>query len=180
MRAPPLRAAAVVLAVGLAALCFVVIEPVSDAIVGTLGCALLVVISVVDLEERRVPNRLVLPGLAAALIVRTALDSSPRWLIGAVLAGGTLFALAVIHPSGLGMGDVKLAAFLGAWLAWNGVLALVLASFAAFVPAVAILVARGRAGRKVALPFAPFLAFGGIIAVLAGQDIIDWYRSIGS
>lgn len=179
MRVTSLRVAAVVLAAALAALCFVVIDSVPDAIVGALGCALLVTIAVIDVEERRVPNRLVIPGLVVALVARTTLDPSPRWLIGAVLAGGTLFALALIHPAGLGMGDVKLAGFLGAWLAWNGVLALVLASFAAFVPAVGILIARGRAGRKVALPFAPFLAFGGVLALLVGQDIVDWYRSLG-
>lgn len=179
MRVTPFRVAAAVVVAALAALCFVVIDSASDAIVGALGCALLVTVAVVDLEERRVPNRLVLPGLAVALVARTALDPSPRWVIGALLAGGTLLALALIYPAGLGMGDVKLAAFLGAWLAWNGVLALVLASFASFVPAVGILVVRGRAGRKVALPFAPFLAFGGILALLVGQDIVDWYRSLG-
>jgi leader peptidase (prepilin peptidase)/N-methyltransferase len=101
-------------------------------------------------------------------------------VIGAALTGGVLFVLAALHPAGLGMGDVKLGAFLGAWLAWNGVLALVIGSFAAFVPALAIIVARGRAARKVAIPFAPFLAIGGVVAVLAGHDIVDWYRSLGS
>ena len=88
-------------------------------------------VSVVDLESRRVPNRIVVPGLVAALVVRTALDPSPRWIGGAAVAGGALLALALIYPAGLGMGDVKLAAFLGGWLAWHGVLALVLGSFAA-------------------------------------------------
>ena len=68
----------------------------------------------------------------------------------------------------------------GAWLGWNGVLALLLGSFAAFLPAVALLIMRGRAARKVAMPFAPFLAIGGVIAVLAGHDIVDWYQSLGS
>jgi leader peptidase (prepilin peptidase)/N-methyltransferase len=176
----PLRAAGVVAALALAVACAIVLDPVSAAVVGALGCALLVAVSVVDLEALRVPNRIVLPGLAAALVARTALDPSPRWLVGAVLAGGTLLALALIHPAGLGMGDVKLAAFLGAWLAWNGVLALLLASFAAFLPAVGIIIARGRAARKVALPFAPFLALGGVVALFAGHDIVDWYRSLGS
>ena len=171
---------AAALASGLAVACFFVIDPTQDAIVGALGCVLLVVIAVIDLEERRVPNRLVLPALAVTLVARTALDPSPRWLAGAVLAGGTLLVLALIHPAGLGMGDVKLAAFLGAWLAWNGVLALVLASFAAFMPALGLIVMRGRAARKIALPFAPFLALGGIVALLAGHDIVDWYRSLGS
>ena len=156
------------------------IDPVSSAIVGALGCLVLVAVSVVDLEERRVPNRIVLPATACALIARTALDPSLEWVAGMLIAGGTLFVLALIYPAGMGMGDVKLAGFLGAWLGWNGVLALLLGSFVAFVPAVAILLIRGRAGRKVALPFAPFLAAGGVIAVLAGHDIVDWYRSLGA
>jgi leader peptidase (prepilin peptidase)/N-methyltransferase len=176
----PLRAAGTLVAAGLAAASLALLAPVSNAIVGALGCVLLVVLSVIDLEERRVPNRLILPGLVAALVARTALEPSPRWVIGAALTGGVLFVLAALHPAGLGMGDVKLGAFLGAWLAWNGVLALVIGSFAAFVPALAIIVARGRAARKVAIPFAPFLAIGGVVAVLAGHDIVDWYRSLGS
>jgi leader peptidase (prepilin peptidase)/N-methyltransferase len=170
----------VIVAAGLAVACLVVIDPVSSGVVGALGCAVLVALSVVDLEQRRVPNRIVLPALAAALVVRTALDPSPRWLAGALIAGGTLFILAAIHPAGLGMGDVKLAGFLGAWLGWNGVLALLLGSFAAFVPALALLILHGRAARKVALPFAPFLAIGGVIAVLAAPEIVDWYRSLGT
>jgi leader peptidase (prepilin peptidase) / N-methyltransferase len=167
-------------ALALAAACAFVLDSVSAVVVGALGCGLLVAVSVVDLESRRIPNRIVLPGLAAALVARTALDPSPRWLVGALLAGGSLFVLAVIHPAGLGMGDVKLGAFLGAWLAWNGLLALLLGSFAAFVPAVGIIIVRGRAARKVGLPFAPFLALGGVLALFAGHDIVDWYRSLGS
>jgi len=172
--------AAALVAAALVALCFVVLEPGSDAIVGALGCVVLVAVSVTDLESRRVPNRIVLPALVAALVARTALDPSVEWVLGMLATGGLLFVLAVIHPAGLGMGDVKLGGFLGAWLGWNGLLALVLGSFAAFIPAVAILVARGKAGRKVPLPFAPFLALGGIVALLAGPDILDWYRSLGS
>ena len=179
MRTTPLRAAAVLVAAILVALCFVVLEPLSDAIVGALGCLVLVMVSVTDLETRRVPNRVVLPALVAALVVQTALHPSVEWILGVLVTGGLLFVLAVIYPAGMGMGDVKLAAFLGAWLGWNGLLALVLGSFAAFLPALAVLVVRGKAGRKVALPFAPFLALGGVLALLAGPDIIDWYRSLG-
>jgi leader peptidase (prepilin peptidase) / N-methyltransferase len=174
-----LRAAGAVVAVALAVVCAVVLDPASSAVVGALGCALLVAVSVVDLESRRVPNRIVVPGLVAALVVRTALDPSPRWIGGAAVAGGALLALALIYPAGLGMGDVKLAAFLGGWLAWHGVLALVLGSFAAFIPAVGIIAVRGRAARKVGLPFAPFLALGGVIALLAGHDVMHWYGSLG-
>ena len=180
MRLTRLRTAGLLVAGGLVAACFVVLEPRSDAVVGGLGCLLLAALSVVDLEERRVPNRLVLPGLAAALLVRTALDPSPRWALGALAAGASLLLLAIVYPAGMGMGDVKLAAFLGAWLGWYGLLALVLGTFAAFLPAAVILAARGRAARKVGLPFAPFLAVGAVAALLAGHDIFDWYRSLGS
>jgi len=180
VRPTPLRVAAACLSAILVALCFVVLEPVSSAIVGALGCVVLVAVSVTDLESRRVPNRIIVPALVVALVARTALDPSVEWVLGALITGGVLFLLAVIHPAGLGMGDVKLGGFLGAWLGWNGLLALVLGSFASFVPALAILVARGSAGRKVAIPFAPFLALGGIVALLAGPDIVDWYRSLGS
>jgi leader peptidase (prepilin peptidase)/N-methyltransferase len=164
----------------LAAACFAVLEPFSDAVVGVLGVLVLVAVSVTDLETRRVPNRIVLPALAAALVARTALDPSVRWAVGALAVGALLFVLAVAHPAGLGMGDVKLGGFLGAWLGYYGVLALVLGSFAAFLPAAAILVTRGRAGAKVGIPFAPFLALGGVLALLAGPEIYDWYRSLGS
>jgi leader peptidase (prepilin peptidase)/N-methyltransferase len=180
VRLTPLRAAGALAAAALAAVSLVVLEPASSGIIGALGCVLLAAVSVIDLEQRRVPNRIVLPGLAAALVARTAVDPSPRWALGALIAGGALFVLAAIHPAGLGMGDVKLAAFLGAWLGWNGVLALVLGSFAGFLPALAIILARGRAARKIAIPFAPFLAIGGVVALLAGHDIVDWYRSLGS
>jgi leader peptidase (prepilin peptidase)/N-methyltransferase len=174
-----LRWAAVVVALILAAVCLMVLEPVSNAIVAAAGCAVLVTVTVTDLERRIIPNRIVLPALVAGLAARTALDPSPRWILGALVTGGILFVLALIHPAGLGMGDVKLAAFLGAWLGWEGLLAIVLGSFAGFLPALVVIVVKGRAARKIGLPFAPFLAIGGIIAVLAGHDIVDWWRSTG-
>jgi len=180
VRASTLRLAAAAVAAALVAACFAVLEPVGDAVVGALGCLVLVAVSVTDLETRRVPNRIVVPALAAALAVRSALDPSLRWLLGMLVVGVLLFLLAVVHPAGLGMGDVKLGAFLGAWLGFYGLLALVLGSFAAFLPAAFILVTRGRAGRKVGIPFAPFLALGGVIALLAGPDVYGWYRSLGA
>jgi leader peptidase (prepilin peptidase)/N-methyltransferase len=166
-------------AVALCGASLAVVSPLSAGVVGALGCVVLVAVSVTDLETRRVPNRVIVPSLAVALLARTALDPSARWAVGALASGGLLFVLAVAHPAGLGMGDVKLGAFLGALLGWYGILALVLGSFAAFVPAAAVLVRRGRAGAKVGLPFAPFLAAGGVAALLAGPQIFEWYRSLG-
>jgi leader peptidase (prepilin peptidase)/N-methyltransferase len=175
-----LRGTAIVTAVALAVACLLVIDPFSSALVAAAGCVVLVAVTVTDLERRIVPNRIVVPALAAALIARTALDPSPRWTLAALGGGGILFALAVVYPAGLGMGDVKLAAFLGGWLGWLALVALAIGTFASFVPALAILIRRGRAGRKVGLPFAPFLALGGVLAVFCGDQIWDWYSSLGS
>src|SRR5690348_15925016 len=113
MHVTPLRTAGAAVAAGLAVVCAVVLDTASSAAVGAFGCALLVAVSIVDIEERRVPNRIVLPGLVAALVARTALDPSPRWIGGMAVAGGALLVLALVYPAGMGMGDVKLAAFLG-------------------------------------------------------------------
>ena len=93
-----------------------------------LGCAVLVAVTVTDLERRIVPNRIVLPALAAALVVQTIRDPSVEWLLSALGAGGFFLVLALVYPAGLGMGDVKLAAFLGAWLGWDVAVALFVGS----------------------------------------------------
>ena len=175
-RGSPLRIAAIVVAAGLIVGCFVGLHPVTDALVAAAGCLVLVAVTVIDLERRIVPNRIILPALATALVLRTALDLSINWALAAVCAGGLLFIVAVVYPAGMGMGDVKLTAFLGAWLGWQSLTALVFGMFASFPVAVTILALRGRAARKVGLPFAPFLALGGVLALFAGPAIVRWYH----
>lgn len=174
-----LRPAATALAIGLAVGSLAAVRPFSSAVVGAIGCAVLVAVTVTDLERRIVPNRIVVPALAGALAARSALEPSPRWVLAALGVGGLFLLLAVVHPAGMGMGDVKLAAFLGAWLGWDALVAVAVGSFAAFLPSLAIIAARGRAARKVGIPFAPFLALGGVVALFAGSSIVDWYRSLG-
>jgi leader peptidase (prepilin peptidase)/N-methyltransferase len=124
--------------------------------------AALVAIAVVDLRERRVPNRIVLPAAAVVLALRTAADPSPQWALAAL--GGFAFLLvpALVYPAGLGMGDVKLMLLLGAMLGWTVVTALLVGLLAAAVPSL-VLVLRGR--RQATLPLAPFLALGGLVAL---------------
>ena len=118
-----------------------------DALVSSLGCAVLVAVTVTDLERRIVPNRIVLPALVVALVVQTARDPSVEWVVAAVAAGGFFLALALVYPAGLGMGDVKLAAFLGAWLGRDVAVALFVGTLLGALPAIAVLVTprRGRA-----------------------------------
>jgi len=152
---------------------FAVFGLTTEAVVNALGCAVLVAVTVTDLERRIIPNRIIVPALVVALAVQTALDPSVEWIVASVAAGGFFLISALVYPAGLGMGDVKLAAFLGAWLGAPVIVALFAGSFLAVVPAVVILATRGKAGRKVGIPFAPFLAGGAVIALFFGDAILD-------
>ncbi len=168
-----MRVLALLVWIGLAVACIVVFGVSFEAIVAAAGLAVLAVVTVTDIERRIVPNRIVLPALLTALLVQTARDPSVEWIAAAAVGGGFYLALALVYPAGLGMGDVKLAAFLGAWLGWEVVVALFLASMLALVPALAILLRRGAAGRKTALPYAPFMALGATIALFVGDRLLD-------
>jgi prepilin signal peptidase PulO-like enzyme (type II secretory pathway) len=169
------RVLAVIAFLALAAACVATFGATLEALVDILGCAVLVAVTVTDLERRVVPNRIVLPALAAALVVQTAREPSPEWIAASLAAGGFFLLAALVYPAGLGMGDVKLAAFLGAWLGTPVVVALFAGSLLTLIPAVIILALRGSAGRKTAIPFAPFLAAGGVVALFFGDAIIDWW-----
>jgi leader peptidase (prepilin peptidase)/N-methyltransferase len=133
---------------------------------------------VIDLEHRIVPNRIVLPAAALVLVARTALDPSPKWVLGGLGAAGFLLAAALAYPGGMGMGDVKLALLLGAMLGTTVPVALMLGLIAGLVPSVVLFARHGAAARKMALPFAPFLALGGVITLFAGERLLDAYLSL--
>ncbi len=168
-----LRPIAVAAAAALVAVCFVVFGFTLEALVNSAGCLVLVAITVTDFERRIIPNRIVVPALVVALVAQTARDPSVEWVLAALGAGGFFFLMALAYPAGLGMGDVKLAAFLGAWLGVDVVPALFLGSLLALVPAIVILARHGKAGRKMGLPFGPFLAAGAVIALFAGEGLLD-------
>ena len=133
-----------------------------------LACAVLVVLSVIDMESRRLPNRIVLP--AAALVLAARVVTSPQhsaaW-IGAMLgAAGFFLVFALAFPGGLGMGDVKLAFLLGAMLGGAVVPAAVLGTLAGAAAAVVLVVRDGRRALGRTMPFGPFLAFGAIATAL--------------
>lgn len=127
-------------------------------------------LAVVDLEERRIPNRIVLPATGAVLAVQIALD--PRGtpgLLAISLAAGLFFCLPMlVSPGGMGMGDVKLAFLLGAALGQAVILAIAVAVLASFLVALAILARDGAAARKSAIAFGPFLALGAVAAIFLG------------
>jgi leader peptidase (prepilin peptidase)/N-methyltransferase len=174
----PWRYPAVELATGLlVAGCVLAFGASWDALVASFFCAVLVAVSATDLEHRIVPNRIVLPGAAVVLAAQTALHPSPEWALGALGASGFLFLAALAYPAGMGMGDVKLALLLGAMLGRSAAVALMVGMIAGLVPSVVLLARHGSKARKMGIPFAPFLALGGVVALFAGEQLIDAYLS---
>jgi leader peptidase (prepilin peptidase)/N-methyltransferase len=111
----------------------------------------------------------------------TAVDPSPQWALGAVGASGFLFLAALAYPAGMGMGDVKLALLMGAALGKLVSVALMVGMLAALMPGLYLLARHGSAGRKMAIPFAPFLALGSIVALFAGNTLFHAYvRLLGA
>jgi leader peptidase (prepilin peptidase)/N-methyltransferase len=150
----------------------------ADALVAAFFSAVLVVISAIDIEQRIVPNKIVLPATAIVLVAQTLLHPSFEWLIAALCAALFLFLPALVYPAGLGMGDVKLALLLGAMLGAEVAVAMAIGLLAAVVPSVVLLAMKGSAARKMALPFAPFLALGGLVALFTGEPLLDWYLGV--
>jgi leader peptidase (prepilin peptidase) / N-methyltransferase len=149
------------------------------AAVAAFFCAALVAVSATDLEHRIIPNRIVLPAAAVVLAANTALRPSPEWAIGAVGASGFLLVAALAYPQGMGMGDVKLALLMGAALGRTVTVALMFGMVAAVVPGIYLLARHGSAGRKMGIPFGPFLALGSVVALFAGHPLLHWYWGLG-
>jgi leader peptidase (prepilin peptidase) / N-methyltransferase len=149
-----------------------------EAVLAAFFCVVLVAISAIDIEHRIVPNRIVLPSAVIVLLAQTALNPSPEWALAALGASGFLFLAALAYPKGMGMGDVKLALLLGAMLGRSVAVALMVGMIAALIPAVVLAIRHGSKARKIAIPFAPFLAFGAVVALFAGDAILSAYLGI--
>ncbi len=146
---------------------------------GVVFCATLVTVSATDIERRIIPNRIVLPAAALVLGAQTARPAQPPSGRSAPFgAAGFLLAAALAYPGGMGMGDVKLALLLGAALGRSVPVALMVGMLSALVPSVALLVRHGRAGRKMTIPFGPFLALGGVVALFAGPQLLTAYLEL--
>jgi leader peptidase (prepilin peptidase)/N-methyltransferase len=155
--------------------------PTPLGIVRTLfGCAM-IVLFVIDLRHRILPNVITVPGTVIGLLLSVLLP--PGWvssLIGVLVGGGLLFAMGETYyrlrgVEGLGMGDVKMLAMIGAFLGWQlALVTLMLASFGGAVLGVALLASR-RGTMQAALPFGTFLAVGAAIAAVVGDSLVTWY-----
>jgi leader peptidase (prepilin peptidase)/N-methyltransferase len=149
-----------------------------EALVASFFCAALVAVSATDLERFVIPNRIVVPAGVAVLAAQTALHPSPEWAAGAFGASGFLLVAALAYPAGMGMGDVKLAFLLGAMTGRTVPVALMAGMLAALLPSIVLFARHGRAARKMRIPFGPFLALGGIVALFAGKALLDAYLGV--
>ncbi len=150
----------------------------SDVWLGFAFVLLLVPIAFIDLDHRIIPNKLTLLGSAVALVLVAVFDTDNilEHVIAAVAAFLFLFIAAIAYPSGMGMGDVKLAGVMGLFLGRNVAPAMLIALLSGTLVGVAIIARKGaKEGRKTAVPFGPFLAFGGLIGLYVGDDIVEWY-----
>jgi leader peptidase (prepilin peptidase)/N-methyltransferase len=145
-----------------------------------LGCALIVLFAV-DLEHHLLPNAITLPGILVGFLF--SFITEPGWLaslVGIVVGGGVLFLIAetyyrLRHEEGLGMGDVKMLAMIGAFIGWKLTLVtLMMASLSGSAIGLALIATR-RGDMKYALPFGSFLALGAAVAATVGPNVLAWY-----
>jgi leader peptidase (prepilin peptidase)/N-methyltransferase len=167
------------LALGLlyAATVLVLWDDPGEVALGLVFVTVLIAVTLTDLERRIVPNKILLVGALLGAVIAAATDpgSLPERAIAAAAAGGLLFAVALAYPRGMGLGDVKLAATMGLFLGRNVGPAILVALLAGTLVGLAMIAREGAAARKRAIPFAPFLALGGVVGLLAGNELVDWY-----
>lgn len=144
----------------------------------------LLVISVIDLDYMIIPDRITLPGIALGLVIGTLV--LPRWwdsVAGLVVGGGLLYFMAWISPylfgkEGMGGGDIKLLAMIGAFLGWKSAVLTIFFGGVAGAMVGLVLMAMRLISRESYLPFGPFLSLGAVVVMLFGQDILVWYGNL--
>ena len=143
----------------------------------------MIVLFAIDLQHRVLPNVVTIPGICSGLLFSCFVQ--PGWfdaVLGVVIGGVTLLAISEVYyrvrgEEGLGMGDVKMLAMIGAFLGWQSMLVtLVLASFLGSIIGICAM-RSASGGRKFALPLGSFLAVASIVVTLVGEPVIAWYMS---
>jgi leader peptidase (prepilin peptidase)/N-methyltransferase len=142
---------------------------------------LLIVLFAIDLEHHLLPNAITLPGIVVGLLFSLLLPPGIiSAAIGTLIGGGTLWLIGEAYyrysgQEGMGGGDVKMLAMIGAFLGWKlAIVTLVFSSIAGALIGMLVLAIR-RGGLKYALPYGTFLALGALVASLYGDQIVEWY-----
>ncbi len=148
-----------------------------EVALGLVFVTTLVAVTLTDLERRIIPNRILLVAAVLGVAIAAATDpgSLPERAAAAAAAGGLLFLAALAYPRGMGLGDVKLAVVMGLFLGRNVAPAILVALLAGSLVGLAMIARHGAAARKRAIPFGPFLALGGVVGLLAGDQLVDLY-----
>ena len=141
--------------------------------------ACLIALAAIDLDHKLLPNRIVYPMAVYGLVASAVVDTGdfPEHLIAGTGAFAFLLVAVLAYPSGMGMGDVKLGGTMGLYLGVSVVPALMAAFLTGTVFGLAVIAREGAQARKKAVPFGIFLAIGGLVGVLAGPELIDFYES---
>jgi leader peptidase (prepilin peptidase) / N-methyltransferase len=152
----------------------------TEVALGLVFVTMLVAVTLTDLERRVIPNRVLLVAAVLGVLIAAAGDPGglPERLIAAAAASGLLFLAALAYPGGMGLGDVKLAAVMGLFLGSSVAPALLAALLSGSIVGIWLIAREGASARKRAIPFGPFLALGGIVGLLAGPELIDWYLNV--
>jgi leader peptidase (prepilin peptidase)/N-methyltransferase len=148
-------------------------------------CSALIVITFIDLDFQIIPDAITLPGIVIGFIAGSFLMPDPfmRYsrlgflssFIGFLAGGGLYYAIAILSKGGMGGGDIKMMAMVGALMGWKSViLTTFLGSFAGAIVGIFLMIFKGK-GRKTKIPFGPFLALGVLITLFFGQEILQWY-----
>ncbi|HVY78491.1 MAG TPA: prepilin peptidase [Solirubrobacterales bacterium] len=152
-------------------------DDAAEAAIGLVFVTLLAIVTLTDLERRIIPNKVLIAGAVICLAIAAPTDPAglPERAIAAVAAGGVFFLVALAYPAGMGLGDVKLAATMGLFLGRAVGPAILAALLIGSAVGLALIARHGAGARKMAIPFGPFLALGGVIGLLAGNQLIDLY-----
>jgi leader peptidase (prepilin peptidase) / N-methyltransferase len=139
--------------------------------------AMLIAVAGIDLEHRIVPNKILLPAAVYGLVVGVLVHPAemPEMAIAAAAAFTFMLLAALAYPAGMGMGDVKLAGVMGLYLGLSVAPALLIAFAAGSVVGIAMMAREGAGARKKGVPFAPFMALGGLVGLVAGPEIVSLY-----
>ena len=162
-----------------AATVLVLWDDATEIALGLVFVTMLVAVTLTDLERRIIPNKILLVAAVLGVAIAAVGDpgSLPERAIAAAAAGGLFFLAALAYPRGMGLGDVKLAATMGLFLGRDVAPAILVALLAGSLVGLAMIAREGAGARKRAIPFGPFLAFGGVVGLLLGGELIDLYTS---
>ncbi len=139
--------------------------------------AALLIVSCIDFAHMIIPDAVTLPGIVVGAVIGL-LPSSIGFanaVAGACLGGGIFLLIALVYPAGMGGGDVKLIAMVGAFVGWQAVLVAIILSAFCGAACGSTLILLGIKGRRDPVPFGPFLAIGGVAAMLWGEALLAWY-----